>query len=138
MATRINYRPDIDGLRAIVVMLVVGFHAFPDIFANGFIGVDIFFVISGHLITGIILDGLFIKKFHFLEFYTRRIRRIFPSLMLVLAACFIAGWFILFNEEYAQLGSHIFGGAGFFSNWILLHESGYFDNAAHTKPLLHL
>jgi len=138
MVAHIKYRPDIDGLRAIAVMLVVGFHAFPSIFVNGYIGVDIFFVISGYLITAIILDDLFSAKFSFLEFFARRIRRIFPSLILVLAACFIAGWFILFVEEYAQLGLHMLGGASFFSNWILLHESGYFDNAAHTKSLLHL
>lgn len=135
---KLNYRPDIDGLRALAVMLVVGFHTFPNILVNGFIGVDIFFVISGYLITGIILEGLHSKKFNFLEFYARRIRRIFPSLILVLCACFFAGWFILFKEEYAQLGLHILGGGGFFSNWILLLESGYFDNAGHTKPLLHL
>lgn len=135
---KLNYRPDIDGLRALAVMLVVGFHMFPNILVNGFIGVDIFFVISGYLITGIILEGLHSKKFNFLEFYARRIRRIFPSLILVLCACFFAGWFILFKEEYAQLGLHILGGGGFFSNWILLLESGYFDNAGHTKPLLHL
>ena len=134
----IKYRPDIDGLRALAVFLVIGFHVFPEIFNNGFIGVDIFFVISGFLITDIILSGLIEKKFSFLEFYSRRIRRIFPALILILIACFTAGWLILFIEEYAQLGLHIFGGAGFFSNWILLYESGYFDNAAHTKPLLHL
>lgn len=133
-----KYRPDIDGLRAVAVILVVGFHAFPNIFINGFIGVDIFFVISGYLITSIILNGLFTTKFSFLEFYASRIRRIFPSLILVLAVCFIAGWLILYIEEYAQLGLHVLGGAGFFSNWILLHESGYFDSATHTKPLLHL
>lgn len=134
----ISYRADIDGLRALAVIAVVGYHAFPDIIANGFIGVDIFFVISGYLITKIILDSLCNEKFTFLEFYARRIRRIFPCLILVLVTCFIAGWFILFVEEYAQLGFHILGGSGFFSNWILLRESGYFDNVAHSKPLLHL
>lgn len=132
-----KYRPDIDGLRAVSVLLVVIFHAFPDLIPGGFIGVDIFFVISGFLISTIIINNLENGTFSFMEFYQRRIRRIFPSLLLVLATCFIFGWFVLFSDEYAQLGKHIAGGAGFVSNLVLWSESGYFDNSAITKPLLH-
>jgi peptidoglycan/LPS O-acetylase OafA/YrhL len=133
-----TYRPDIDGLRAVAVLSVVGFHAFPDWVRGGFIGVDIFFVISGYLISTIIMGGLARNSFSFAQFYARRIRRIFPALLTVLAACLSIGWFVLFSDEYMQLGKHIFGGAGFISNFILWRESNYFDNAAYTKPLLHL
>jgi len=133
-----KYRPDIDGLRAIAVLAVVIFHAFPNLLKGGFIGVDIFFVISGFLISTIILSGLEKDSFSFIEFYSRRIKRIFPALILVLTASFVFGWFALLADEYKQLGNHIVGGAGFVSNFFLWKESGYFDNAAETKPLLHL
>jgi peptidoglycan/LPS O-acetylase OafA/YrhL len=133
-----KYRADIDGLRAIAVLSVVGFHAFPGWVRGGFIGVDIFFVISGFLISTIIIGSLKRNAFSFIEFYSRRIKRIFPALALVLLACFTFGWFALLADEYKQLGKHIAGGAGFLSNFILWKESGYFDNAADTKPLLHL
>ena len=136
--THPKYRADIDGLRAIAVLSVVGFHAFPLWVQGGFIGVDIFFVISGFLISTIIFDSLERNSFSFVEFYIRRIKRIFTALLLVLTASFIFGWFVLLPDEYKQLGKHIAGGAGFVSNFILWNESGYFDNAAATKPLLHL
>ncbi|MDO9214225.1 MAG: acyltransferase family protein [Methylococcales bacterium] len=133
-----KYRPDIDGLRAVAVLSVVIFHAFPNLLKGGFIGVDIFFVISGFLISTIILSGLEKDSFSFAEFYSRRIKRIYPALLLVLIASFIFGWFTLLADEYKQLGKHIAGGAGFVSNFVLWTESGYFDNTAETKPLLHL
>ena len=133
-----KYRPDIDGLRAIAVLSVVAFHAFPSLVRGGFIGVDVFFVISGYLISTIIFENLDKGTFSFSEFYSRRIRRIFPALLLVLIACFTFGWFELLADEYKQLGKHISAGAGFISNFILWNESGYFDNTAETKPLLHL
>jgi len=133
-----HYRSDIDGLRALAVLAVIGFHAFPNWIRGGFIGVDIFFVISGFLISTNILLGLKNDSHSLVGFYIRRIRRIFPALLLVLAACFAFGWFALLADEYRQLGKHILGGAGFFSNFILWRESGYFDAAAETKPLLHL
>jgi peptidoglycan/LPS O-acetylase OafA/YrhL len=133
-----KYRPDIDGLRAIAVLSVVGFHAFPSLVQGGFIGVDVFFVISGFLISSIIYENLDKKEFTFLEFYARRIRRIFPALIVVMTACFVFGWFSLLMDEYMQLGKHIAGGAAFVSNFLLWQESGYFDNSAETKPLLHL
>ena len=133
-----KYRPDIDGLRAIAVLSVVAFHAFPSWVKGGFIGVDVFFVISGYLISTIIFENLDKGTFSFSEFYSRRIRRIFPALLLVLIACFAFGWFALLADEYKQLGKHIAAGAGFLSNFILWNEAGYFDNSAETKPLLHL
>ncbi|MBV5279535.1 MAG: acyltransferase [Campylobacteraceae bacterium] len=133
-----KYRPDIDGLRAIAVLSVVAFHAFPNWMRGGFIGVDIFFVISGFLISTIIFENLDKGTFSFFEFYARRIKRIFPALLLVLIACYVFGWFALLADEYKQLGKHIAAGAGFVSNFILWGEAGYFDNTAETKPLLHL
>ena len=133
-----KYRPDIDGLRAIAVLAVVAFHAFPNWIKGGFIGVDVFFVISGYLISTIIFENLDRGTFSFSEFYIRRIKRIFPALIFVLTTCFVFGWFILIADEYRQLGKHIAAGAGFISNIIFWNEAGYFDNAADTKPLLHL
>lgn len=133
-----KYRPDIDGLRAVAVLAVVAFHAFPSWVKGGFIGVDVFFVISGYLISTIIFENLDRGTFSFSEFYTRRIKRIFPALILVLIACFAFGWFFLLADELNQLGKHIAAGAGFVSNLVLWNEAGYFDNSAETKPLLHL
>lgn len=133
-----KYRSDIDGLRAVAVLSVVGFHAFPSWFNGGFVGVDIFFVISGFLISTIIFGNLEQNTFGFFEFYSRRVKRIFPALLIVLIACYTFGWFALFADEFKQLGKHIAAGAGFISNLVLWSESGYFDNAADTKPLLHL
>lgn len=133
-----QYRSDIDGLRAIAVLAVVAFHAFPEWISGGYIGVDIFFVISGYLISIIIFEDLDKKNFSFINFYGRRIRRIFPALLLVLLSCYIFGWLTLLTEEYWQLGKHIAGGASFISNFLLWRESGYFDNSVYTKPLLHL
>ena len=136
--THPKYRPDIDGLRAIAVLAVVCFHAFPFWLKAGFIGVDIFFIISGFLISTIIFDNLERGSFSFIEFYSRRINRIFPALLLVLSTCFAFGWFALLADEYKQLGKHVAAGAGFISNFVFWNESGYFDNTAETKPLLHL
>jgi len=133
-----NYRPDIDGLRAIAVLSVIGFHAFPQWVPGGFVGVDVFFVISGFLITGIIVRELKSDTFSFATFYMRRVRRIFPSLIVVLTFCFAVGWRLLLPDEFTSLGRNIFGGAAFVSNWVLLHETGYFDVDAARKPLLHL
>jgi peptidoglycan/LPS O-acetylase OafA/YrhL len=136
--SKTNYRADIDGLRAIAVLAVVAFHAFPDLFKGGFIGVDIFFVISGYLISTIIFKALEKKRFSFRGFYASRIRRIFPALIFVLISCLTFGWFGLLSDEYMQLGRHVAAGASFVSNFSLWTESGYFDNTFDTKPLLHL
>ena len=133
-----KYRPDIDGLRAVAVLAVVAFHAFPRWMPGGFVGVDIFFVISGYLISTILLENLERGTFSFTTFYMRRIRRIFPALAVVLAASFAFGWYSLFADEFRQLGKHMAGGAGFVANLVLWKESGYFDTASELKPLLHL
>ncbi len=101
-------------------------------------GVDIFFVISGFLISTIIYSKLENNTFSFSDFYARRIKRIFPALIVVLFSTFALGWFLLLADEYKQLGKHIAAGAAFVSNFLLINEVSYFDNAAETKPLLHL
>ncbi|WKZ29419.1 MAG: acyltransferase family protein [Patescibacteria group bacterium] len=135
---RPTYRPDIDGLRGLAVLGVVAFHAFPGLLPAGFIGVDVFFVISGFLITTIILNGLASGRFRFREFYGRRIRRIFPALIAVLAAAYLVAWFTFDAVELRKLGLHVLGGATFSSNFLLWNEIGYFDVAADRKALLHL
>ena len=132
------YRPDIDGLRAVAVLSVVIFHAFPEYLGGGFIGVDVFFVISGFLITSLILREQKEERFSLRHFYARRIRRIFPALSLVLGFGLIAGWICLNFMEYKQLTKHTGSSAIFITNFMLLREAGYFDNAADTKPMLHL
>ncbi len=138
MSSTEKYRPDIDGLRAIAVLAVVAYHAAPGRLPGGFIGVDVFFVISGFLISSILLNSLEKDKFSILDFYQRRVRRIFPALFVVLVACALAGWFFLLPSEYQQLGKHIAAGTAFVSNFALWNESGYFDMSAMFKPLLHL
>jgi peptidoglycan/LPS O-acetylase OafA/YrhL len=133
-----RYRPDIDGLRAIAVLLVVNFHAFPEALPGGFIGVDIFFVISGFLITGILMRELDQQRFSLLAFYVRRIRRIFPALIVVLFATLVLGWLWMLPAAYAQLSADVLASAAFFSNIALLLQSGYFDIESARKPLLHL
>ncbi len=133
-----NYRPDIDGLRALAVGAVVLYHAFPDAVRGGFVGVDIFFVISGLLITSILVRDIEERRFSLSAFYGRRIRRIFPALAVCLAAVLAYGFICLMPSELAQLGKHVFFGASFLSNLVLWSESGYFDSAASLKPLLHL
>jgi peptidoglycan/LPS O-acetylase OafA/YrhL len=137
-AVSTSYRRDIDGLRAIAVIAVVCYHAFPSVVPGGFVGVDVFFVISGYLITGLIASDLADGSFTIPRFYARRIRRIFPALAVVLAACLAVGWLVLLPNEYDQLAQHTAGGAGFCVNFLLWRESGYFDAAAEVKPLLHL
>lgn len=132
------YRKDIDGLRAIAVGAVVMFHAFPNLITGGFVGVDVFFVISGYLISSIIIKNLISGEFSFFDFYSRRVNRIFPALLLILSLSWVFGWFSLLSDEYTQLGKHIAAGSVFLSNIILLMESGYFDSSANTKILLHL
>ncbi|MEO7432508.1 MAG: acyltransferase family protein [Dokdonella sp.] len=133
-----RYRPDIDGLRAVAILSVLAFHAFPDWIPGGFVGVDVFFVISGFLISRIIFSGLSAGTFRFAHFFERRVRRIFPSLAVILIAAIGAGAFTLLPSQYAELGKHVAAGAGFVSNIALWLESGYFDAAATSKPLLHL
>jgi peptidoglycan/LPS O-acetylase OafA/YrhL len=137
-AHAVTYRPDIDGLRAVAVGLVVLFHAWPKWLRSGFIGVDVFFVISGFLITSIILKDLKQRAFTIRGFYVRRIRRIFPALITVVLAVLAFGWYVLLRQEFAQLGKHVAAAAAFVSNLVLWSEAGYWDNESVTKPLLHL
>lgn len=133
-----HYRPDIDGLRALAVSAVVLHHAFSGLLPGGFVGVDVFFVISGYLISGILLNELKSNSFSLRDFYARRIRRIFPALTLILIACYLFGWISLYADEFAKLGKHMYHGAAFVSNFAFWQEGGYFDQAAETKPLNHL
>jgi peptidoglycan/LPS O-acetylase OafA/YrhL len=133
-----NYRPDIDGLRAIAVIFVVIFHAFPKLLPGGFIGVDIFFVISGFLITKIILHELKISSFSFKNFWNRRARRILPALITVLGFTYITGYSVMTATEFKNLGAHVSAGASFLSNFQIYKETGYFDSKADLNPLLHL
>jgi peptidoglycan/LPS O-acetylase OafA/YrhL len=137
-AEALPYRRDIDGLRALAVLAVIAYHSFPDAVTGGFVGVDVFFVISGFLISSIIGDGLKSGAFSLRGFYAARIRRIFPALITVLGAVGLFGWYALLDSEYQQLGKHITAGAGFVSNLALWSESGYFDTDSALKPLLHL
>jgi peptidoglycan/LPS O-acetylase OafA/YrhL len=138
VAPEIAYRADIDGLRAIAVLSVIGFHASPNWMGGGFIGVDVFFVISGYLISSLILGGLHNGSFSYVEFYARRIRRIFPALTVVTSFIWALGWFALDPPQFGTLGKHIVAGAAFAANIVTYFEVGYFDAPAATKPLLHL
>lgn len=134
----LNHRGDIDGLRAIAVLSVVVFHAFPSVLRGGFIGVDVFFVISGFLISSLLMRSMQTRSFSLAEFYRRRIQRIFPALLAVLVCVYAFGWYVGLQNEFSQLGKHIVGGASFSSNIVLWKEAGYFDTASELKPLLHL
>lgn len=138
LAHDIAYRPDVDGLRAVAILVVVIFHAFPRALPGGFVGVDVFFVISGFLISSIIFSELKRGGFRFGRFYARRVMRLFPALILVLLTCMVLGWFALLPGEIEQLGKHVAAGMGFGQNVMLWTEAGYFDASADLKPLRHL
>jgi peptidoglycan/LPS O-acetylase OafA/YrhL len=131
-------RADIDGLRAIAILLVVAYHAFPSRCRGGFIGVDVFFVLSGFLISSNIFRGLADRSFSLLEFYGRRCRRIIPALAVVLIAVTSLSFLVSSGIFFNRLGRHLVAGATFTSNILLLRESGYFDAASELKPFLHL
>jgi len=133
-----SYRPDIDGLRAVAVLLVMGFHSFPGRVPGGFVGVDVFFAISGYLISGLIIRDIRDGTFSIRHFYARRIRRIFPALFVLLVVCLAVGGIVLTPTEYADLGWNAAAGAAFVSNLALWAQSGYFAAASELKPLLHL
>lgn len=134
-----NYRPDVDGLRALAVAAVVVFHAFPSALPGGFTGVDVFFVISGYLITRILRDeSVRAGRISLIDFYARRARRILPALLLVVSVVAAMGWFALLAHEYKLLGRHIYSAMLFIYNLRLMSEVGYFDISADMKPLLHL
>ena len=134
-----KYRPDIDGLRAVAVMAVVLFHfnVFNSLTKAGFIGVDIFFVISGYLITQVLISDMDSERW-LARFYLRRVRRIFPALLIVLVVVFILASLIMLPYEFKEFGQEVIGGSSFSSNLIYFLQSGYFDQSSQQKPLLHL
>lgn len=141
-----HYRPDIDGLRAIAVLAVIAYHFNIGPVPGGFTGVDIFFVISGFLITGNIVSRLDGRTFSFVDFYQRRIRRIFPPLILLLAAYFAAGWLVIRGDEafsfsetpFTALCQGIEAGAAFVMNFFLMREVNYFFPTLGPSALIHL
>ncbi|HBQ8754192.1 TPA: acyltransferase [Klebsiella quasipneumoniae] len=133
-----TYRPDIDGLRAIAVVSVLLYHAFPTIFRSGYIGVDIFFVISGFLITTIIRKELKQGKFSLVSFYKKRIRRIYPALIITLLGVMFLSWFLLSTKEHSVTLRHVIFSSLFAENFLLWSEDGYFDKASIFKPTLHI
>jgi peptidoglycan/LPS O-acetylase OafA/YrhL len=134
----LKYRADVDGLRALAVAAVVLFHYRVPGFGGGFVGVDVFFVISGYLITGLILNEMEDGRFSLRQFYERRIRRIFPALFAMLAVATIVAAFLFFPTSFARFGKSLLATAFFASNFEFWREAGYFDVSADQKPLLHL
>ena len=132
-----QYRAEIDGLRALAVLPVILFHAGFEWFSGGFVGVDVFFVISGYLITTIIISEMAEGKFSIINFYERRARRILPALFFVMAACFPFAWLWLTPNDLKDFGQSLVAVSTFSSNILFWLESGYFDTAAELKPLLH-
>lgn len=132
-----NFRKDINGLRAFAVIGVLLFHFNPSWMPGGFAGVDVFFVISGFLMTGIIFRGIEQNNFSILNFYVARANRIIPALALLCIVLMVFGWFYLTPMEYRALGKHAASSVGFVSNFIYLTEGGYFDAVSHEKWLLH-
>lgn len=134
----VPYRADLDGLRALAIVAVLAYHAFPKELPGGYVGVDIFFVISGFLIASLIRSQIVKERFTVLGFYGRRVRRILPALALILAVSLVVGYFVLFPNEYRNLGVQSVAGAAFFANLAAWRDTGYFDLGALRKPLLHL
>ena len=132
-----SYRPDIDGLRAVAVLTVFAFHAGIAKVPGGFVGVDVFFVISGYLISSIIMRDLAAGRFSLARFYERRVRRILPALYFVLAACTVVGWWLLLPSRMEHFGVSMLAAALSVSNILFWSQSSYFDDALKTAPLLH-
>ena len=132
-----KYRAEVDGLRALAVLPVIFFHAGFEWFSGGFIGVDVFFVISGYLITTIIISEMHDNNFSLIHFYERRARRILPALFFVMAACLLFAWAWLTPSELQAFGHSLIAVSTFSSNILFWLESGYFDSATELKPLLH-
>lgn len=138
MPARSAYRPDIDGLRGVAVLLVLGFHFFPYVFPAGFVGVDIFFVISGFLIGGILIREARLGSLSLLDFYSRRAVRILPAFLLVMGATWLLGWTLFFSDEYRAMGKDLTAASLFVSNFRAWGGAGYFADDAQTQPALHL
>ena len=131
------YRRDIDGLRAVAVLAVVLFHAKVPGFSGGFVGVDVFFVISGYLITGLIFSDLVAGRFSFLGFYYRRIKRIVPALLVVYLASAVLATVLMLPGDIRTFASTLIASTLFVSNVVLWQQGGYFDAPAELQPLLH-
>src|SRR5215469_1923453 len=131
-----SYRSDIDGLRALAILPVVLFHARLGC-PGGFVGVDIFFVISGYLITSLIARDIETGTFSLLHFWERRIRRILPALLAMVLACLVVAWFYFLPNNFAKLGKSAIAQAFLVSNVFFWTQSGYFEAASETQPLLH-
>ena len=132
-----NYRREIDGLRALAVLPVILFHAGFQTFSGGFVGVDVFFVISGYLITTIILTEKQAGTFTLINFYERRARRILPALFAVMLVCLPFAWIWLLPQDMKNFSDSLVAVSGFASNILFWRTSGYFEPAAELKPLLH-
>jgi peptidoglycan/LPS O-acetylase OafA/YrhL len=132
-----HYRAEIDGLRAVAVLPVIFFHAGFELFSGGFVGVDVFFVISGYLITSIILEEQKKGNFSLTKFYLRRIRRILPALFFVVLCTIPFAWFILLPRDMQDFSQSLIAVATFSSNILFAKESNYFAGLAELKPLLH-
>ena len=135
--SKVHYRPEIDGIRAIAVLSVVIFHSGLGVMNGGYLGVDLFFVISGFLITKILISELETGTFSILSFYDRRIRRIIPALFVTLALSFLAAWYLMSPIHMEGFSRSLVAVATFCSNILFWRESGYFDTVADLKPLLH-
>lgn len=136
MSSSLSYRADIDGLRAIAVLGVVLFHAGFAV-SGGYVGVDVFFVISGFLITTLLKRDLSRGSFSFADFWARRVRRIVPALLVVVLATLLAGYVVLLPSDYADVSRSVLAVTALVSNIYFWKETGYFDESAETKPLLH-
>jgi len=132
-----KYRAEIDGLRAVAVVSVIMFHAGFSVFSGGFVGVDVFFVISGYLITTILIDEIENKEFNILHFYERRIRRILPAFIIMLLVCTLFSWFILNDSQLVEYGKTLIGASLFISNIVFWLSQGYFLESSEIIPLLH-
>lgn len=132
-----KYRPEIDGLRALAVVPVVLFHSGLPFFEGGYLGVDIFFVISGYLITTIILDDIAKQRFSILTFYERRFRRILPAYVVMILVSMIFAWFWMMPDQLRYFGQSVFASSVFSSNILFWTEAGYFVAGSAEKPLLH-
>jgi peptidoglycan/LPS O-acetylase OafA/YrhL len=131
-----KYRAYVDGLRAVAILPVILFHAGIGC-TGGYVGVDVFFVISGFLITGLILKDIDNGEFHITEFWERRVRRILPALSVVVISCLVAGWFLYFPQDYKQLGRSMIAQALLVSNFFFYSDANYFADGVDIKPLLH-
>lgn len=138
MNSNLAYRADIDILRAVAVIITVAYHAFPVKLQFGIAGVDIFFVISGYLITSILISEIENKEFSISNFYSRRIRRIFPALVTILFFSIVSGYLILMPEEFVNLSKYVISAVSFSTNLLFISEVNYFSSSATTNPLLHL